>query len=940
MRKKLLTMIASIAMACSLAAGAAISASAGVVENKPAGDGLITATNEINNTNFRIVEANDGDSAAYTISDSSAGNHVVAINTPGGMSKMTLNKGVPAATMAKGATVTLKFKFVGIDAAGSSQMQLLLIPGAKNINEITYGYVLTGGDNGMAVVPDFRPSATAEDPKSMLIAHHGGDAEFDASAGIQWQAYSWAAAGFANEIASYGNSLFKIEMTVNSNSWVDVKLVRGFVRDDVENWHPGATITNWAYYDGSHDFYTNTYLGYATGALIDDVTLTATYNENGTSKTDVICENNLDAASSVAVTSDQAISDGTFVAIGSTHVPTEPSGIVVTNPSIGSGIATRGALVVDSTLDVNFELNAKLAITAGTDANKVGIMFGLESGREIAGAHKYVYIRNTADGVKLGVESVDAEGNATALIEEVVLTGITAGDAVDLVIKGVYGNISIVAGANAEIIVENFDANGFFAITHKGEGQMSYLIKDNLTLTGYEFKGNSENATAITTNFEGNYINSNKFQQQSTITPESHMVKGDTTTKDLVGMVVEEGKLGFYGTSTNTRLLTAEKYADFVMQFDYTSVPTLQRGQITGITRQSQFYIMFGMKEGGLPLADPSVYAIGFYEGNADIGFYGANGTVVSTLGMASKCYQPQVKVGAPLIATTTPTETSIPRYGAGGYDATKENNNVIEWYDEGVGEYGLYNKTTRVKLVVVNNKVALFFAEVDTTTGEIKGEYVKFMEFDALDTEGYLGLGTDSPGWAVIDNFAITPVSREDAMKVTSTADLSATGIVADISATDMDEDQAPTPLAKPVLTIDAEAKKVTWEAIDGAKEYVVSIKNDVETVVEDTIVTATEFDISGLTAEGTYKITVKAIPTDENVNVESRGNVDYVVEAYVPEESTPEESTTTPEESTTTPEESKKEESKGGCGSAMGGAGLLALLALAGVRFAKKRD
>lgn len=75
---------------------------------------------------------------------------------------------------------------------------------------------------------------------------------------------------------------------------------------------------------------------------------------------------------------------------------------------------------------------------------------------------------------------------------------------------------------------------------------------------------------------------------------------------------------------------------------------------------------------------------------------------------------------------------------------------------------YSLYNKTTRIKLVCVNNKVELYFGEVDTATGKVKGEYVRIAAFDAVDTSGYLGIGSDSPAYFEIDNFAVTPVSRE----------------------------------------------------------------------------------------------------------------------------------------------------------------------------------
>lgn len=99
------------------------------------------------------------------------------------------------------------------------------------------------------------------------------------------------------------------------------------------------------------------------------------------------------------------------------------------------------------------------------------------------------------------------------------------------------------------------------------------------------------------------------------------------------------------------------------------------------------------------------------------------------------------------------------------GYDASKPDNNVESWYDADTENpaniYSMYNKTTRVKLVCIDNHVALFLAEVNTETGEIIGEYVKVISFDAVDSEGYVGIATDSPAYFEMDNLAITPISR-----------------------------------------------------------------------------------------------------------------------------------------------------------------------------------
>lgn len=923
MRKKLLTVLATAALASTLAGGLCISASAGVVENKPAGNGLLTATNELNIENFKIV-GEEGDTSAYTMASSDNVNHILDYGA-GEWQEMLVNKGVPKETMAKGATVSLRYNFWGTGWTATDGIQMKLVPGASSITEShTYGYVLVGGNAGFARVAGERTEAKETDPVSQI-----NGADFTADVG-------WVNLGFyPGNWVNYNDwgfpvQTYQIDMTVNTNNWVDVTLKYGVPQNGGYTWVQNCTVTNWAPYDGTHDFYANTWIRYAENWKLEDVNLSATYTEGEETKTDVIFASNMSKATVVTEEGAEAKAD-CFIARGVAHVPTEPTGLIVTNPVEGSGIMARGALAVDETLATNFELNTKYILTNLGAGQKVGIAFGFENNRAIDGAHKFIYFTNVDGAISIGAEIVDEEGNVTQAITPVAVAGANNTDAIALNLTGKLANLEIQVGTNEAIVLENFNIDGFFAFTHKGEG-VSYIFAENATMTGYEFLGNAENATAISTNFNGSYINTSKFQQQSTVTPETFMTKADTTTHDLVGMVAEEGKLGFYGSSTGTRLLTAEKYADFVMQFDYTSVPFLERGQLTGIDRQSQFYIVFGMKEGGKAFTDADVYAIGIYEGVST--FYGDNLSVVSTLGMATTCGG-QTAGLSKYVATTEPDANSIPRYAVGGYDPTKPNNNVEAWFNavEG-GTYNFYNKTTRVKLVAVNNQVALYVAEVNTETGAIIGEYVKINQFTAKDTEGYLGIATDAPGWAEVDNLAITPVSRETALTITALDQITANGIVADIAPADMDEDPAPTPLAKPVLVADNANKKVTWTAVDGAKEYVVSVKLGTEFVIEEKTITATEIDLSTITAAGTYKVIVEAIPEDAETKLSSRADIGYTVEEAgpeVPETSVP---------STSVPE-GGEQESSGGCGSSIAFAGIAGVLAIAGaVSFLRKKE
>ena len=875
--KKLTALFAALVLAGTLGTGTII-ASAGTVESKPAGDGLITSSNELNITNFRVLETEAGDADAYTVGE--AEDYSVLYNS-GEWQEMLIGSPVPKETMAKeDAKVTLTYRITGLT---SDNAQLKIIPGASSLSEAnTYGYVLTGSNNGIEVVDVERTSAQETDPVSKLIAHHAGDAEYDIPQA--WQAYSWSCGTFKNNIAAYGMADFRIEMVVNENNWIDVTLSAGYF-DQWQRWAPGATITNWAPYDGTNDFYANVWTRYADGMLVDGAELSVSYTEGGETKTDTIFTTDMDDASKVITAADGTAAEGCYIARGMEYTPVEASGLKATNPALGTGIITRAALQTDKDLATNLELNAQVILQSVAEGQKVGFGFGFEGNRSLEGAHKYLYFTVQGSAVMFGAESVDDEGTATALMEEQVVMGAAVGEdaaAIPVTMTGKGANFEIVIGTNAAITLNDFDPDGFFAVFHKGEGDLTYMLAENLTMTGYQFKENEEGAETVTSNFTGNYLSSEKFQVASTIAPEMHMVATDTTSHALTGLTVENGKVGFYGTATGTRILTNKKYADFVLQFDYISVPVQQRGALVlSGDRPSAAYIVFGMKEGGLAITDSTVYTIGINEGLAT-DFYGDNETVISGLAMATTCGCPTVGISKNK-QTDTPTELSIPHYGAnGGYDASKPDNNVESWYDADTENpaniYSMYNKTTRVKLVCIDNHVALFLAEVNTETGEIIGEYVKVISFDAVDSEGYVGIATDSPAYFEMDNLAITPISREDVLAFVSSGEEVTANIVADVKPADMDEDPMPTPLESPVLTVDSEGKKITWAAVDGAADYEVSIRLGNETVLEQTV-TETQFDLSTLIAEGTYRITVTANPEDTSAHLSSRASAEYTV-------------------------------------------------------------
>ena len=244
---------------------------------------------------------------------------------------------------------------------------------------------------------------------------------------------------------------------------------------------------------------------------------------------------------------------------------------------------------------------------------------------------------------------------------------------------------------------------------------------------------------------------------------------------------------------------------------------------------------------------------------------------------------------------------------------------------------YSFYNKTSRVKLVVVNNHVAMYAAEVGAD-GTV-GEYTKLFELTVSDSYGNVGFGTDAPGWAAIDNVAITPIETSRVIELGLNA-VPAVDLVKDVAVADMVNDSEPKPLAKAVVTVDAEAKKATWTAVEGAKEYEVVVKAGTEEKLRKTV-TATEIDLSSLTEAGDYKIRVTAVPVDEDNFLKSNSvEVIYAVKGNEP--------TSEPAESTETSVKESETESKAGCFGAIGTEGAFAALLAAGAVavFAKRKE
>lgn len=583
------------------------------------------------------------------------------------------------------------------------------------------------------------------------------------------------------------------------------------------------------------------------------------------------------SGSKLAITADGTKRVGNFKTLDSV--------IKVNNPEVDARIVSNNALAVDSRLEKTFEMTStfKLESFGENSTRKVGVALGLENYRQkLSSPQKgasFIYLTENADGqIVLGADNIADDGTATATGTATVLDGAAFGEYISLGVVGKKdGSVDVTVGEQT-VNFPNIKANGHIAIAQTGEGDVSYSVFANdFAVTGYQLTENE--GVKVTSSFNGNWVSPAKFYTRNSIAPSAHItaVEGGHA---VTGITPENGKVGFYGSSTNAALTFLNPYADFVLQFDYISIPYKQRGKLGGIetggdaNRFSPLYAVFGGQSGESPLAE--YYALGIVEGNATQYFWGAESLIASEGKLLSEGATLKVVTNA---VDTEDSDIAIPKYGANPEAGAKPAYTVNGYIKPDDEEKSFYNKTTRFKLVVINNNVALWAANVDENDAVV-GEYRKVYEYTVKNSFGYVGFITDSPAWCELDNIAITPISSEVALENGLNAEPAA-NLVADVPVSEMATDPVPEMLAKPVLKADTAAKKITWDAIAGAGEYEVTVRFDGE-IVDEKTVAATEFNMSEYTDEGDYTVTVVALPADLEAYQKSlSSNVTYTVKA-----------------------------------------------------------
>ncbi len=861
MKKKLLAALAAVGVVCMMSAS--VTAFAGIGTNSPVGEGLLE-NGDLNTTSF--MKLDDTDPSAYSIQK---GNSTYQFSSVGWRAALIVPmNAIPAADLVEDSTVTMQFDVYQFGTMWEQCAYFSPFSSAEG-----------WGENYMAmrvntVGPHFQNNPTG----SAQISIQGGEysdliiGDQTVNVGFQGDVLdaqkqkgeNYATFWFEYDISDKSMTIYAGNAETNEKTLYSVMSNAFTLKEGAEKYYMNFAM------DGSYE--------------IDNFKVYRTLNGETKSYADF----DFSDASQVIPSGSAEPEDANKLTIqidsaagGTGAIKTYDSSIVVTNPAQDTRISTLNPLRVDTSMTKTFEMSAGYNFATLAQTRKVGIAFGLarydtKLSSPAEGA-SFLYFTMNQDGkIVLGADNIAADGTVTATGGTYELDGVAVGSNVMLTISGKQDNsIDVQIGED----IYNFPQmklSGNISFAQTGTGDVQYgILTDAFNVTGYSFTEN-EATEAVNSSFENNYLNQNKFAVQSIIAPEEYIVKQDTTTHDITGITVENGRVGFYGTSTNTRMMFAQKYSDFVLQFDYISEPFATRALPGGITtggtpnRFSPFYVLFGAENQIPELAQ--TYSIGIVEGNATQYFWGAE----SLLSCEGKLSSESVKVLAGM-KTVEQGEDTIPCYGMEEGKGYVVKNYGLPDEESDSYVYSFYNRISRVKLVCVNNNIAMYAATVNAD-GTV-GEYVKLIETKVSNSDGYVGFGTDAPGWAAIDNVSITPVAKETALELGVDA-VPAADLVADVDPADMATDPEPTPLEKTQITVDTEGKKVTWTAVDGAKEYKVTVKLGSDEKMSRTV-TETQLDLSSLTESGEYTVTVEAIPEDADNYMSSTQTAKYTVAA-----------------------------------------------------------
>lgn len=384
------------------------------------------------------------------------------------------------------------------------------------------------------------------------------------------------------------------------------------------------------------------------------------------------------------------------------------SEIAVSDFVSGDRIVTEEKIKADSVL--NQVLSVKMSVNVSKLNKKVGVAFGLANQTAEIGTDgvSYVYFENKTENEQtltyVNVNNNGTEGTPVSLGLNLETAGMTTFE-----ITVNKDGAKLALGKNVyELNVANY--NGYVAVAAYGGGNASLVIKSDLTLTVYKYRG-SDGGVAQS-NFNTGYINPENFTANSIAATQF------VDPEQARGIVAEDGKLRFAGTGDGAYFKTSVNYSDYIVEFKLTEYNDAEKPAL--VDSWTYGYAM-------------PVVILGVKEGSG-----WAKGAMV------------ELKNGVVV-------ENFI-----GGTSYAK---GEVDYSFRPDGER--HAKTTAMKIVAVEGVVKVYAFEITETTELKKDNYVLLGTFEVPELYGAISFAATEAGYFDIDDLKVVPVDDPDAEKM-----------------------------------------------------------------------------------------------------------------------------------------------------------------------------
>lgn len=514
--------------------------------------------------------------------------------------------------------------------------------------------------------------------------------------------------------------------------------------------------------------------------------------------------------------------------------------------------ASKG-IRLDDEIEKCAKVNASIRLDKISADDKAGLSFGLvDKEQAVTDAEtSFVYLYNSTDGsvtttyinvlnggiagdtpISLGKDYTDEYVELTLDIAADGRTAVTVGD------RALEGTLSL---ANAA---------GMVAVDHISDSDgISYSVGKNLIIKNYSYLGGSGSDVAV--NFNTGYVNENNFvcsfDGKAALFEDSSLAKG---------VVTENGKLFFKGSSDGDYISTAETYADFILEFEYTNFLESERPATNAQKGEnpngaySPLIIQLNAEQRGYSGAPATGDKIVFYDGSIYKGLTGGSmGTLMRWEAHKSK----------------TPAADIILENGC---EVNSNTGAVVT-----AGKVGLYGRTTQFKIVAANGEVKVYAFNIEdgkTFADYTDADYILIATYSTKNCYGYVSIASSESGYFQIDNLRITNIDGKSETEVNNN--------VAAYQSLQAIPDESK--LSKPRVTL--KDNVATWTAVDNATGYEIVINDGNAQKVGKDVLSYTFTQ----TEPGDYRLTVRAVyEGDKNIHASDFSRaVTYTVESKSP--------------------------------------------------------